>query len=313
MSYSQSEQNNPGNMDAINLTPADTTSTVSAENDSAPKTSAPFMSKKLTAALIAALVVLAAAIGSLYIWQRDANERAAYHALQAVLVKPSRASAQGGLPAEEADRFNTQAPTVDLYVDFSCPDCAELETILAPTLKSLQHKRQINIQIHPVDFLDSPENDHYSKRTASAAMYVSEHEPNALLDFTNALLDKDFQSAHAERKQLDDALIRQTAQKAGVSDTVAKQSTKGTYDEYVDKATKYTTSRRDLFVEVGKEHRFSSPTVAINGKLWPYRQLTDLHTVPDALITSLGLKKDQVGTTTLPSIGADGKALPIKH
>lgn len=269
------------------------------------------ISKTVLATISILLVFLLVIAASVYVWGRESSEPFAYHALQRVTVRPSRASTQGGLPAEKDANHNPKAPTVEFFIDFACPDCAELDEILVPTLRTLQRDRQINVQVHPIDFLDSSENDHYSKRTASAAMYIAEHEPNRLLDFTSAMLDQKFQSTHANGTHLSNSVIQQQAIRAGVSPSVAKHATDGTYDLYVAKATKYTTSRRDLFVDVDGHRRFSTPTIAINDKLWQYRQLSDIHDVPDALVSSIGLTKEQAGTTALPSIGAHGSALPI--
>lgn len=264
----------------------------------------------LIAAVLVVVIVVAAGFGY---WNKQHGTERAYQNLQNVAAKPSRTTKQGGVPSFSANAYNPNAPSVDLYVDFLCPNCADLDRQISPTLEKLQEARQINLYIHPVTFLDANSKHHYSIRAASAFAYVAERQPNKALDFASQLFNKDFQPNRENKKDISDQQIVDQAIKAGVRRDVATHSTDGTYKDFVEKASKYTVRRKELFVDIRDEHRFSTPTICINGTMWRYRRLHSLQDVTPTLIQSLGLEEDQVGDKTImPSIGSHDKALPIQ-
>ncbi|WEV69887.1 thioredoxin domain-containing protein [Bifidobacterium sp. ESL0775] len=253
------------------------------------------------------VVVIVAVVGYGY-WDKQHAEERAYQQLQGLTQKPEGMNKQGGLPAFKASDFNPKAPSVDLYVDYFCPDCADLDHDTAPTLKKLAEARQINLYLHPVNFLDAKTKNHYSTRAAGVAAYISSHEPDKLLDFTSSMYDTDFHHQSLDGKNVTDQQIIDQALKAGVSKQVASAATNGSYTDYVQRATKYTLLRKDLFVDVRGEHRFSSPTITINGTMWKYRAMQKLENVSSALIQVIGLNERDVGNPQVtPSIGAHGQ------
>lgn len=256
-------------------------------------------------------VVIATVAGYGY-WEKQHGEERAYQQLQQLSQKPLGMNDQGGLPTFKASNYNPEAPIVDIYVDYFCPDCADLDHVIYPTLKKLADARQINVYLHPVNFLDAKTKNHYSTRSASAAAYISSHEPDTLLDFTKAMFADDFMPSPKNGKDITDKQLSALARKAGVSESTAEAATNGTYTNYVKTATKYTLLHKALFVDVGDEHRFSSPTIVINGAMWTYRDMKKLENTDPALIHVLGLKPQDVGNPKVtPSIGSHGKALPI--
>ncbi|MFT4188715.1 MAG: thioredoxin domain-containing protein [Aeromicrobium sp.] len=79
---------------------------------------------------------------------------------------------------------------VEIYEDFQCPMCAQLETAYGADLKQMVASGDITIEYHPFSFLDdmggSP-ND-YSKRATNAAICVyEEHGAQAYVDFHDYL------------------------------------------------------------------------------------------------------------------------------
>ncbi|WEV42738.1 thioredoxin domain-containing protein [Bifidobacterium sp. ESL0682] len=252
-------------------------------------------------------MVIVAVVGYAY-WDKQHAEDRAYQQLQELTQKPADMTKQGGLPTFKAGEFNPDAPSVDLYVDYFCPDCADLDRVLSLTLKKLADARQINLYLHPVNFLDAKTKNHYSTRAAGVAAYISSHEPDKLLDFTMAMYADNFMPSSKNGKDITDRQLTDLAIKAGVSKQVASAATNGTYTDYVQKATKYTLLRKDLFVDVHGEHRFSSPTIAINGTMWKYRAMQKLENVSPALVQVIGLRQQDVGNPqVMPSIGAHGQ------
>ncbi|WEV46103.1 thioredoxin domain-containing protein [Bifidobacterium sp. ESL0690] len=265
----------------------------------------------ILAAILAVVIVVA---GCYAYWDHKHGEEHNYQQLQQLPQKPTGMTKQGGLPAFKASDYNPKAPSVDLYVDFFCPGCSTVERGLSDSLQKMQQAKQINLYIHPVNFLDSKTKNHYSTRSASAFAYVSSHEPDKLLAFSTALFSKDYQPNKGNNREVSDQEIVKQALKAGVSKDVAESSTKGTYNDYVNKATKYTLRRKELYVHMQDEFRFSTPTICINGEMWHYRKLHTLQDIPPTFIHSVGLQRSQVGDPEVtPSIGPDGKALPIQQ
>jgi glutaredoxin len=263
----------------------------------------------IIAVVLAVAIVAVAGYGY---WEKQHGEERAYQQLQRLSHKPVGMNDQGGLPAFKASDYNPAAPSVDIYVDYFCPDCADLDHVIYPTLKKLADARQINVYLHPVNFLDAKTKNHYSTRSASVAAYISSHEPDTLLDFTKAMFADDFMPSSKNGKDITDKQLSDLAMKAGVGKSTAEAATNGAYTDYVKTATKYTLLHKALFVDVGDEHRFSSPTIVINGAMWTYRDMEKLGNTDPALIHVLGLEPQDVGNPKVtPSIGSHGKALPI--
>lgn len=266
------------------------------------------------AILSAILVVVIVIAGTYAFWQSRHGEEYNYQQLQELSQKPKGMSKTGGLPAFKASDYNPKAPRIDLYVDYFCPGCATVEQGFFRPMKDMIAAKQVNLYIHPVNFLDNKTKNHYSTRAASAVAYVASHQPERLFDFSTALYDKTYQPNKDHNRDVSDQEIIDQAVKAGVKESIAKNSTKGTYNDYVKKATKYTSSRKELYVTMQDQFRFSTPTICINGKMWQYRQLHTLDDVTPTLIHSIGLHREQVGDPKVtPAIGPDGEAIPIQQ
>ncbi|WEV71934.1 thioredoxin domain-containing protein [Bifidobacterium sp. ESL0790] len=293
--------------------PTDSAANAQTETVTASKPTSGNRIKVIFGAVAAVLVVVIVIAAGFAYWNKQHGLERSYSQLQSVTEKPAHSTKQGGVPTFPASAYNPKAPDVDLYVDFLCPNCADLDKQISPTLRKLQAAKQINLYIHPVTFLDAKSKHHYSIRSASAFAYVAAHEPGKALDFVTQLYDKGFQPNNDNKKDITDQQIVDQAIKAGVRRDVAEHSTDGTYKDFVEKASKYTVLRKELFVDIRGDHRFSTPTICINGTMWQYRRLHSLQDVTPTLIQSLGLEEDQVGDkTVMPSIGHHSKALPIQ-
>ncbi|WEV63481.1 thioredoxin domain-containing protein [Bifidobacterium sp. ESL0732] len=265
----------------------------------------------ILAAFLAVVIIVA---GGYAVWNGKYGEQRNYQQLQELAQKPKGMTKDGGLPAFKASDYNPKAPKIDLYVDYFCPGCAIVEQDLFRSMKDMMEAKQINLYLHPINFLDSKTKNHYSTRAASAVAYVASNQPGKLFDFSTALFDKTYQPNKDNNRDVSNQEIIDQAVKAGVKESIAKNSVKGTYTDYVDKATKYTSRRKELYVTMQDQFRFSTPTICINGKMWQYRQLHTLDDVRPTFIHSIGLHREQVGDPkTLPAIGPDGDAIPIQQ
>lgn len=59
--------------------------------------------------------------------------------------------------------------TIDAYIDFQCPYCKQFEEVAGPALDRLLADGVININYHPMAFLDRLSTNHYSSRASSAS------------------------------------------------------------------------------------------------------------------------------------------------
>ena len=74
----------------------------------------------------------------------------------------------GGILANPATA-KASAPTMDLYEDFQCPICGELEKALGPQIRTLADAGQIKLVVHMMSFLDGNLSNDSSTRSANAA------------------------------------------------------------------------------------------------------------------------------------------------
>ncbi len=143
--------------------------------------------------------------------------------------------------------------TVDIYQDFICPYCGEFERANGEDIKALVDSGQIQLRIHPMNFLDSySQGARYSSRAANALITVQKAEPDKTLAFNSAL----FANQPAENTTgLTDEEIAQLATSVGVSAEVV-----ATFTDYanVDFATKSSDDAK-------KDGITGTPTILING------------------------------------------------
>ncbi|MHA6627388.1 thioredoxin domain-containing protein [Pseudonocardia sichuanensis] len=108
-----------------------------------------------TVVAVVVLVLFAAAVGfGVYRAQADASDGAF----------PAGADA-AGVVVGRAD-----APvTIDLYLDFQCPACAQYEQAAGATLDELVASGRARVVYHPVAYLDRFSSTRYSSRSSAAA------------------------------------------------------------------------------------------------------------------------------------------------
>lgn len=110
--------------------------------------------------LVAAVVVLVAVIG--------------------IGVQANRAQIKGVVNGTYATATNgvifgkKAAATVDVYEDFGCPVCLQLEQATHQRLESEVRANLAQVRYHPISILDDRSPNHYSTRAANAAICVSE-------------------------------------------------------------------------------------------------------------------------------------------
>jgi protein-disulfide isomerase len=89
-------------------------------------------------------------------------------------VYRARAGSAGDLPAGATTTGvavgNPDAPaTIDLYLDFQCPACAQYEQQVGATIDELVSSGQARVIYHPVAYLNRFSSTQYSSRSSAAA------------------------------------------------------------------------------------------------------------------------------------------------
>ncbi|NMN01029.1 DSBA oxidoreductase [Bifidobacterium sp. DSM 109958] len=268
----------------------------------------------LGATVVAVIVVIVAVVAGVIWWRTRPVDTAALRSdVEKVAVKPASATDDYGFLISK-DGINKPVegvPTVEFYMDFICPGCGNMERSTGSTTTQLVQSGQINLEVHPLSFMDRYSTDNYSTRAAGAVINVAEQDPEHLLAFISNLYAEDFQPQEGSSYvATSDEQIQQQAIKAGVSEELARTISDGKYNDWLAAETQVTINRQDLENVSGSlKGKVSTPIVTINGTFWDWNSMDSSTTLAQGLLKAIGLEESQVGTSTLPSIGADGKAL----
>lgn len=182
----------------------------------------------------------------------------------------SAATSPGEPPKTSAVNVETGAisvgegpDTVDTYLDFMCPVCAQFEQAYGPTLEQLVTDGEITLNIHPISILDrASQGTEYSTRAANAAYCVAEDDSENVLPFVRAMFENQPTEGGAG---LDDAQIVSIAQGVGAGESVAGCIESGEYERFVSAMTEKTPSQPGAT-------GIATPTIAINGEVLSNQQ-----------------------------------------
>ncbi|MDQ1538344.1 MAG: hypothetical protein QOE58_2737 [Actinomycetota bacterium] len=148
-----------------------------------------------------------------------------------------------------------KVPTLDLYEDFQCPSCGQLEKAMGAQMAQMAKAGQMKLVVHTLSFLDGNLKNDSSKRSANAAACAA--DAGKFLEYHAAVFAG--QPAQ-EGGGYTDAQLTEFAKTAGIAgpalDTWQKCTTSGQHDKYV--AAVQTAGE--------KAGVFGTPTVKLNGK-----------------------------------------------
>lgn len=199
--------------------------------------------------LIGAVVVVALVIVGGIAWLRTDP----FTSLDAVGSKS--ALAEGAGVQVYADKAKQGAPTVDVYEDFQCPFCAQLEKNNGAAMVAAASRGDIRLRVHVLSFLDKNLDNDSSARAANASFCAD--DAGRFPQFHSAVF-----AAQPEQEgagYTDDAL-RAAATRAGITGAALTTFTTcmkdNTYGGYV-KDTQKASEKADVN---------GTPTVKVNGK-----------------------------------------------
>ena len=130
----------------------------------------------------------------------------------------------------------TDKVNIVTYVDYQCPYCAQFEATNAEQIESWVQAGLVNLEIHPIAFLDSAsQGTKYSTRAANAAACVAQYDPNSYLAFNSAMFTN--QPAESTSGLTDDE-IKTIVSDAGITDSkVATCIDDGTFTSWTKAET----------------------------------------------------------------------------
>ncbi|PWG60349.1 DsbA family protein [Bifidobacterium catulorum] len=268
-------------------------------------------------AVVVAIVVALVAVIGFNIWKanhpsQDAGElKDAWSKVEQSSPKPAGTTEKGGFLISK-DGLNKPVegvPTVAVYMDFMCPGCGAMERSLGDTYTSLVESGQINIEIHPMNFMDRYSTDEYSTRAGNAAIVIAEQDPTHLLPFISRMYAEDFQPSETDYSPVTNEQIKAQAVAAGVKESVAAEATAKTpkYKTWLSAMSTYTPLRQELWNTQGQlKGQMSTPTITVNGKYWNRNAIPTDTDQKTAFLKAIGLDASSVGKSgKIPSVGTD--------
>lgn len=160
----------------------------------------------------------------------------------------------GGIVANAATA-KSNAPTLDLYEDFQCPACAQLEQRIGAEKAAMAEAGDIKLVVHTLSFLDDNLKNDSSKRSANAAACAA--DAGKFLEYRSAVYAA--QPAQ-EGVGYTDAQLTQFAGASGITGpalTTWQQCTSsGQHAQYV----------ADVQEASGRAGVNSTPTIKLNGQ-----------------------------------------------
>jgi protein-disulfide isomerase len=216
-------------------------------------------------AVVAAVVIVGVVVAILF-GRPDSGSASASSAQPKGVV----AGDAGGIMANAATA-KSNAPTLDLYEDFQCPICGQLEKAMGPAITSMAKAGDIKLVVHTLSFLDDNLKNDSSKRSANAVACAA--DAGKFLEYHAAV----FAAQPAkEGDGYSDAQLTEFAGTAGITGpkltTWQKCASSGQHAQYVT----------DTQTAAEKAGVNSTPTLRLNGK-----DITQTLSTPDALIAAV--------------------------
>lgn len=193
-----------------------------------------------------------------------------------ISVQKSRAKVQGSLAATNASVKNgvtvgkaTAPVTLDVYEDFQCPNCEELETAAGKDIAGLIKDGTVKVNYHMMAFLDSSSSgNRYSSRASNAGLCASDVSTAAFQAYHTVLYGKDSKGVNVQpdegangRTDAElEAYFKQAVPKATSDQTTAFQGCVSS-EEHAALVAAITD-------QASKKGVSGTPTVYINGKKW---------------------------------------------
>ena len=176
----------------------------------------------------------------------------------------------GGILANAATA-KSNAPTLDVFEDFQCPICGELEKAMGPAIRTMAKAGDIKLVVHTLTFLDTNLKNDSSSRSANAVACAS--DAGKFLEYHAAVFAA---QPTQEGAGYTDAQLTEFAKTSGITGAALTTWQKCT------SSAQHATYVADVQTAGEKAGVFSTPTVKLNGK-----DITKTLTTADALVAQV--------------------------
>lgn len=216
---------------------------------------------KIIVAAVVVVVAIIAVVGGVVIAQSKKQDRAGTST-----AVPAAAGAMGeGFVANKDVTLVAGAPTLDVYEDFQCPACAQLERIMGSTITDLAEQGKIKLVYHLKTIIDGNLGTTHSLAMGNAAMCAADAGK------FQAFHDDVYANMPAQEGQgWTDAQTKGFAEQAGITGTALDTWTTCVAEK---KYTAYVESTEEASNRAGIT---GTPTVLLAGAK------VDFNKVPDA-------------------------------
>jgi protein-disulfide isomerase len=178
---------------------------------------------------------------------------------------------KGGGILTNAATAKSNAPTLEIYSDFQCHTCAELEKAMGSVLATMAKAGDIKLVMHALSFVDTNLKNDSSTRSANAAACAS--DAGKYHEYHSAVFAG---QPEKEGTGYTDAQLIEFANTSGITGealtTWQTCTSSGQYAQYVT----------DVQTAGEKAGIFDTPTVKLNGE-----NITESLSTPDALVAQV--------------------------
>ncbi len=221
---------------------------------------------RMTIGAIVLILAIVAVVGGV-IWNQQSQQNKASAGGNAV---PANASTSKGYPGNPTATIVTGAPTLDLYEDFQCPNCAIFEKTFGSTVKEMATAGKVVLNYHILNFLDDNGSNQSTMVANGAFCAADQGKFDAYHDAAYA-----GQFPEGTKVTVDD--ITKFAQAAGLSgDALTTWQTCVKAGKY----TNFVTKTNDTAFQISGFH--GTPTVILNGKIFELSTPAALTSAVDA-------------------------------
>ena len=188
---------------------------------------------------------------------------------QGLKAVPTPALAADELPVpSEANADGV--PAINIFIDYSCPACAQFEMLNGPLLRSWLENGTATVEYHILSFRDAQTaGTRYATRGGNSAACVAEHSPDNFFDYSELLLMN--QPQPPETFELTDDQMVSLAEQSGASNLAAIEECikDETFANWVQQATARAMTTGPIPVRDSEIPLVTfTPTVLVNGKLY---------------------------------------------
>lgn len=179
---------------------------------------------------------------------------------------PALPADQEPIPSEENP---DGVPAINIFIDYSCPACAQFEAANGPLLRSWIENGTATVEYHILAFRDGQTaGTRYATRAGNSAACVAEHSPDSFFEYSELLLAS--QPAPPAEFELSNDRLAELVRSSGAenADAIEECINDETFANWVSAATRRAMTSGPLAVRNAEVARVTAtPTVFVNGRV----------------------------------------------